>query len=162
MKKKLKLFSSFHFTDDWLYEVNDSYDHTKLRTYKKFKKNFKCEPYLNIPNVKVRTALAQFRMSAHHLAIETMRYNGTAAHLRLCTQCNQVEDEMHHLLQCAKHSVLRSKLLSRAKEIIPRFERLDQEKKFIQLMSTQDHTLLYEIGSYLIQAANSQEITHAP
>ncbi len=153
MKKKLKLFSSGHYTDDWLYDVNDTYDHPKLRTYKLFKRDFKFEPYLYIPNVKIRIALAQFRMSSHHLAIERMRFNNTPVHLRLCTECQQVEDELHHLLQCKKHSSIRTKMLDKANNIIPRFERLDDEKKFVSLMSSKDPKLLYEIGCYLVLSA---------
>ena len=105
--------------------------------------------------MKIRTALAQFRMSSHHLAIERMHFNNTPVrvHLRLCIKCQQVDNELPHLLQCRKHSSIRTKMLDKANNIIPRFERLDDEKKFVSLMSSKVPKLIYEIGCYLVLSA---------
>ncbi len=155
VKRVVKLYTSLHYSEDCFYEVNDTYDNPKLRTYRLFKSKLQFEPYLNIPNVKVRTALAQFRMSAHHLAIETMRYNGTPVHLRLCNVCNEVQDELHHLFQCSKHSNIRTQMLDKENEVIPSFVTLNDNDRFVAMMSTKDCNLLYLIGSYLNQADNS-------
>ena len=50
--------------------------HNKLRSYNKFKKIFKTEPYLvNQSLYKYQKILAKFRLSTHRLRIETARYN---------------------------------------------------------------------------------------
>jgi hypothetical protein len=58
-----------------------------------------------IGNFEHRRCLTKLRISAHHLHIETGRYQGIPPHQRLCEQCDsgEVEDEIHvkHLL-CSK------------------------------------------------------------
>ncbi len=90
----------------------------KLRTYSLFKTLFQIETYLlsqEINGAHMR-ALARFRTSNHTLAIEKGRHTipPTASHHRYCIQCNsgEVEDEIHFLLTCTKHAILRERLLN--------------------------------------------------
>ena len=53
--------------------------------------------------------LIRFRTGAHHLAIETGRWQKKARSLRVCTKCTNgcVEDELHLLFECPAYSHLR-------------------------------------------------------
>ena len=83
----------------------------KLRTYNKFKSNMKQEKYLNIKNFKLRSSMAQFRLSAHKLEIEKGRFISNTyipPKERLCKECNmnECEDEKHFLLHCPLYTNL--------------------------------------------------------
>ena len=76
-----------------------------LRTYCKFKKEFKFEMYLYlIKDPKLRKCLSRFRLSSHKLQIEMGRhcYPKKPEEQRICKLCNlnEVESEIHFLLQC--------------------------------------------------------------
>ena len=66
------------FIQDWFVRINKpewKKGSNKLRTYKLFKENFQFEYYLTaVATVKYRIALTSIRVSCHHLAIETSRY----------------------------------------------------------------------------------------
>ena len=66
------------FIQDWFVRINKpewKKGSNKLRTYKLFKENFQLEYYLTaVTTVKYRIALTSIRVSCHHLAIETGRY----------------------------------------------------------------------------------------
>ena len=76
----------------------------KLRTYKLFKENLQLEYYLTaVAIVKYRIALTWIRVRCHRLAIETGLYQKPTylpINRRLCTLCNQVEDEIHLVCIC--------------------------------------------------------------
>ena len=59
-------------------------------------------PYLNLSLPKnVRRDMARFRMSSHHLHVETGRWQGAPVHDRICALCGgPVQDEKHVLLEC--------------------------------------------------------------
>ena len=84
--------------------------HNKLRSYNKFKKIFKTEPYLiNQSLYKYQKILAKFRLSTHRLRIETARYNSKNNYVPpediLCPNCHlhKVEDEEYFLIECPKY-----------------------------------------------------------
>ena len=88
----------------------------KLRTFRKIKKHFECEKYLNeISNFKYRQAVTKLRISAHKLTVETGRYNNVPYNDRLCRLCelNEVGDEHHFLMSCTnmKFIDLRTKFI---------------------------------------------------
>ena len=58
----------------WANNIPDYDTQPKLRTYCMFKHDIKLEPYLSLILPKHRQAIAKFRCSAHHLAIETGRH----------------------------------------------------------------------------------------
>ena len=65
---------------------------------------FKFQPYLEkVTTRKFRVALSKLRMSSHRLMIEAGRWNRphrTPRGQRICTVCNQLEDEYHFLFEC--------------------------------------------------------------
>ena len=79
-------------------EINDSNSNPKLRTYKLFKTDLRCEPYLNsnFP-MYVYRSIACFRLSSHNLKIELGRHKRPyiPADERFCNRCSSglVEDE---------------------------------------------------------------------
>ncbi len=157
MNQKLKKCSYEDFRTSWLSEINNSDKQPKLRTYKKFETEFKMESYLNLQNVKLRTAIARFRLSAHNLRIETGRHTKpyTPVEKRLCLKCNSnnIQDEEHHLMLCEAFSEVRMPLLSVAAQHITSFNDMSQQDKFISIMNSQSNELIAALGTFLIQAS---------
>ena len=98
------------FDRHWLDQVNqvktgtDGLDHNKLRTYKIIKGSIAPEPYIDcVRNRNQRKFLSRFRLSAHCLDIERLRYTNIPVSERTCRSCtNQspaqprpVDDEFH-------------------------------------------------------------------
>ncbi len=156
MKTMVKKSSIDNFEKSWFTDINDVNKQPKLRTYRKFKNKFCFEPYLNLYSVSLRTAISRFRLSAHHLAIETGRHTKpfTPAEKRLCLVCNNgfVQDEMHHLLICAPLEVYRKPLLECASENIPKFNVLSASEKFDEIMKSANNDILIQLGTFLIRA----------
>ncbi len=160
MKAKIKVLSFDNFEKNWASDINDCDKQPKLRTYKNFKTEFRFEPYLNLYSVSLRTAISRFRLSAHHLAIETGRHTKplTSAEKRFCLVCNNgsVQDEVHHLLICEPLQDLRKPLLESARLCISKFNDLSISAKFVEIMKSANSDLLKHLGTFLIKA--DQEI----
>ena len=95
-----------------------------------------CRPYLT------DFVFVEVRYSDHVLMIETGRYRTPVIPRasRFCPHClNKVEDEQHFLTDCVAYD--RSALMARFSEHCPQFERLDNDDKFIYLMSQEDEEL---------------------
>ena len=166
VKYKLKLrFNCFWKRNIQSHPKNENNDSTggKLRTYKKFKMIRNQEPYLNVvKNPKIRSILAQFRTSSHKLKIETGRYERTwnselsrftniPPEKRLCSLCNlgAVEDEIHFLLSCSKYKDLRYQFLLEIDKNCPNFNNLDDEGKFVWIMSAEDNNTIMLLAKFL-------------
>ena len=86
---------------------------TKLRTYVKYKHDFKLEPYVTKLYFKNRQELSRLRLSDHKLKVEVGRYTKpkTPSEDRTCTFCpNSVENEYHFLITCPMYKEEREKL----------------------------------------------------
>ena len=105
----------------------------KLRAYKLFKENFQLEYYLTaVATVRYRIALTKIRVSCHRLAIETGRYQKPTSlpiNQRLCTLCNQVEDEIHLICICGRNAHLIIEFLALCKVYTLYFSSCYQKKK---------------------------------
>ena len=129
-----------------------------MRTYKTFKNVFKEETYLTIANYEMRRKLAQFRLSAHKLAIETGRYNGKNRYVppedRLCQSCNgqKMEDEQHFLLGCPKYEPLREMLFKVVSNKNQHFIQYNEHQKFVWLMLNEDIDVLKSTAHFIIEA----------
>ena len=88
----------------------------KLHTYSKLYDEYSHQTYLiyAIPK-SVTKELAKLRISAHDLLIERGRYfrPKLPREQRLCTECNEIEDELHFMLFCTKFKDLRASLLGK-------------------------------------------------
>lgn len=126
----------------------------KLRTYYHFKPFFKREIYLDtIKNVKILKCFAQFRLSAHQLAIERGRYKNVLAKDRLCKYCqaNEVEDEVHFSMKCSFYKKQRENLFSMVSRSSKYFMDLSPENKFIWLMTNEDTDIIDNLASYVYE-----------
>ncbi len=120
------------FESEWLKSISDIDANPKLRTYCRFKSVLELEPYLGLTIPNHRKALAKFRCSAHHLAIETGRHHKPKQPLekRLCPTCNTLEDEQHHLITCLKNKTAHIELFNTARSYIDNFNDMDASSKF--------------------------------
>ena len=127
---------SDQFIQDRFVRINKHEDKKaskKLRTYKLFKENFQLEYYLiAVATIKYRIALTRIRVSCHRLAIETGRYQKPTSlpiNQRLCTLCNQVEDEIHLVCICKRNAHLRMEFLAFCKVYTLYFSSCHQKRK---------------------------------
>ncbi len=118
--------------------------------------NFQMEQYLSLQNKNYRIAIARFRMSSHHLAIEIGRHSRpkTPEEKRLCPKCKDIQDELHHLLICSSLADLRKPLLNSAAQCINNFGTLSLEKQFSEILECTDNNLLTQLAIFLRQADN--------
>jgi hypothetical protein len=99
------------YTNQWRLYIENS---SKLRTFSKIKKQFSLESYLLHLPLKMRRNFTKLRVSSHHLACETGRYNRPVIPFekRICQFCylNNVESEMHFVVECPFYIVERENL----------------------------------------------------
>ena len=121
-------------------ERKNVHNGNKLRTYRKFKYDFKSEEYLvNFKNRKNRFIFSRLRCSAHRLLIETGRYSRPKIPVeeRICTKCDlkQVEDEYHLIRICKLYERIRTDLDINISEIEETYVHMSDSQKFVYLMS---------------------------
>lgn len=91
-------------------------DANKLYTFSKIYNHFTCQTYLSFGLSKALTKeLSKLRISVHDLMTEKGRYFRPVIprNQRLCSSCEQVEDEIHFVLFCNKFRDLRTLLFER-------------------------------------------------
>ena len=113
----------------------------KLRTYRLFKNVFRREDYLQqCTNTVHRSAYTRFRLSAHRLNIETLRYSKPRIlpEDRLCSNCtlNVCENEFHFLMICNAYDDIRKPFFEAMSLKYNYFSTLSSEDKFIWLCSS--------------------------
>ena len=160
--KQLTSVLKSKFDRHWIDKVNeikttgsDPTDHNKLRTYKSLKSSFTCEPYITlVRNRNQRSSLTRLRVSAHNLAIESGRKTRpiTPIEQRIClyckpetnnqtptgqtqTQTSSLDDEFHFLIKCQHFAIKRNCLFGKMSSIIPGFNNLSDELKFVKLLT---------------------------
>ena len=86
---------------------------SKGRSYKLFKENLECEPYLKILSKSSYIPLIKFRTANHKLPVEIGRWENIPHAERKCTLCNKndIGDEFHYLLVCPYFATERTRLL---------------------------------------------------
>ena len=100
-------------------------------------------------------AIARFRTSSHNLAIETGRHhkpNPIPVSERLCSTCNVVEDEIHHLISCKIFVDTRKNLFQFCSENCPDFHTMSENAKFNYIISSKCEILLSKVGEFLLKA----------
>ena len=114
---------------------------SKLRTYSLLKSKIGYEKYLSqIRNIKHRTILTKFRLSNHKLEIETGRFRRVNKNLRNCPFCPEnVEDEMHFLLQSKTLKPLREKLYRDLEILNANFTNSMETNIFITLLTNPNY-----------------------
>ena len=141
-----------HYLELWTKQAH-SLKEGKLRTYLKIKTNFGYENYLSIiKNFEQRRRLSKLRISAHKLQIEIERYQGTLRENRICCRCTsgQVEDEIHYLLHCTRHTNHREIFTTYLTSECQNFQNLDDKCKLIWILNNEDPTILRYLCQYLL------------
>ncbi len=159
-KKNMK--SSFH--NYWHKQISTNLSihgkdgGNKLRTYNKFKYCIKYESYLNLNDYEKRRKIAQMRISAHKLKIETDRFSGKnqykAPEYRTCDHCNlnKIEDEFHFIIECPMYKQLRDNLFTTISGVNYHFINYNSMNQFIWIMTNEDHRILNKFGDFVIGA----------
>ena len=124
----------------------------KLRTYRTFKNTYITEPYVHITSItqkKFKSAYAKFRCGVAPTNIELCRYGLARIPVeeRVCSHCNEVEDELHVLMHCPLYDDIRNELTLSVNNINPSYQELSMQEKFIQLVS---NPLFYRVVSKAI------------
>ena len=102
----------------------------KLRTY--------IYTYVRIiAQKKFRSAYAKFRCGVAPINIELCRYGLARIPVeeRVCSHCNEVEDESHVLMYCPLYDDIRDQLTLSINDINPSLQDSSVQDQFIQLMS---------------------------
>ncbi len=120
--KTLDQVLTTYYNENWQNQLNRQQairgpGQNKLRTYRLFKHEPKCEQYVKIimPK-KYRSALAKFRAGVAPIRIETGRYENPPlpAEERICQFCdiNEPETEEHVLIRCTQYNDIRNELMT--------------------------------------------------
>ena len=152
VKKLIKTIIKRKFIDNWKESLNDTTKNPIVRTYKLFKYNFTLAHHLiQVRNSKYRIAISKFRCSSHLLAIERGRHTKPKTDIcnRICYHCNIIEDEFHFLINCPLYDQERRNLFISVQSQYPNLLYLDNENKFILLLTSNDPQLLTSLGKYL-------------
>jgi len=159
-KKNCKQIMNNTFINNWTRELNNIEKNPILRTYCNIKTSFKMEPYLRkVKNVKYRNAICKLRSSSHNLEIERGRHCKPSRPVRdrLCSTCNVVEDEIHFITNCKLYNYERAKLFVKISTVIPEFELMPVNEKFIFLMCCDNEQVLTWVGKFIYQAFEKRD-----
>ena len=141
------------FLKAWFHEKDNGSG--KLDTYFSYKSMLQKEKYLETNNIEVRQILCRFRISSHHLRVETERHknNSRERSQRICKFCSQndINDEPHFLIKCAFYNGLREELYTKIQNYCKNFIKLENEFK-VWLMPTENIFLAENLGHFLIQS----------
>ena len=120
-----------------------------MRSYRLYRAALQMEKYLYLP-LHLRATITKFRLSCHSLEIETGRYARPYLPPKeiICRICNVMEDEEHFLLCFPRTQSLPEygPFLNTCVESIRSFNNLSINNKFVSIMSSQDHMLIYHLG----------------
>ena len=139
-------------------KLQDVINNPILRTYKRFKHEFKYEDYLVcVRNPKYRKTLTKFRTSSHTLEVERGRHTNpiTPVEQRNCNVCHVFEDECHFLLCCHIFADVRHDFLRRIQNKYPNFATLDHMEKFTFLCKIKTPKLIHgQQNSFIMLCTN--------
>lgn len=132
----------------------------KLRTFCLFKKEFKCENYVQMISKPLSSTYCKLRISAHKLYIERGRYTKpkTPIEKRLCLFCNlnEVEDEFHFLMKCDLYSQLRSPFLDKLRLFLD-IDKLNDRELFFFLLQSQEHDVIKDLTHFVSKSFEKRE-----
>ena len=126
-----------------------------LRTYSLFKNDFFKEHHLeSITDFRYRTEFTKLRCCSHALEIERRRYQNPKVpkDLRLCLECQVVENEEHFVTNCSINEAERRLLYSKISCKVARFYTLSDFDKFLDLLTNNDPQILTWFGKFVHQS----------
>lgn len=116
----------------------------KLRTYRLFKDDYKCENYVTLLLPKsLRSFVAQLRCGVLPLRVETGRFRNLPVEDRLCIFCdlNEVETEIHFCFVCPLYSCIRILFYNSIYRLCPEFMAMDHTNK-LKVMFTDKRLIM--------------------
>ncbi len=125
----------------------------KLRTFKLFKKDCETSVYVKgCMNKCQRSLLAKFRCGILQLKVETGRFERIELEKRICMLCErkEIETEFHFLINCDLYKDQRNMLYTKANDKYKHFHDMDDQAKFIYLMTE----CQYYVAKYIESAWN--------
>lgn len=136
----------------------DGKSSNKLKMYSKVKTCYSVEPYLvNSLPVTITRAIAKLRISAHNLEIEKGRRqtNYVLPQDRLCKCCsmNEIEDEIHFIVNCPSYDSIRSRTLALCFDI----DRLTPTETLTKLFCSEEHGVLLRLGNFIVESFKLRE-----
>ena len=144
-KQKLSKSVREEFDTQWKIQIATF---PKADSYRLFKNNVKYENYLtDIRNRKQRVSFSKYRLSDHCLMVEKGRHIKPIIprNERFCPSCpTEVEDEIHFITQCTAYNN-RPNLFNKIESDVPNFLNMDNQEKFIFLMSQENKLLMQDI-----------------
>ena len=132
----------------WIHSLCNS---QKLEFYNVFKDSYTPSIYLDVtrknPN---RKTLVKPRISNHKLNIETGRCDKISRCDRIFPVCSlDIEDEIHFLFDCAKHSSIRDDVFNKIANRIPNYKHITISTLIIQLMNSTDYYRNKQLVQYV-------------
>ena len=157
-KNKIKKICQENYDKYWCLGITES---PKAISYKKFKTTVYLEKYLSyVINIKHKIALTRFRLSNHNLLIEKGRHfrPKIERNERKCFLCkDDVEDESHFITKCPLYSNERVLLYDSLKYNSRFFEQLNDEQKFIFIMTNENKKVMVELARFVFNAMKVRE-----
>lgn len=144
---RTRLFDKYK--KEWQNEISTL---SSLDNFVKFKHEHGLEDYFSVVKDKRHlTALCQFRLRSHNLAIETGRHSKTPRERRLCIYCNseEIEDEVHFLLFCSFYDELR-------RPLIPLISELNTHDAFVFLLHSTAPNITRSVAKFIYLAFNKR------
>ena len=144
--------------------LNDTDNSPILRTYILIKEQFETESYISlIDDFKLRRAIAQIRLSSHHLQVELGRHckPKIPSDKRFCKCCNSkmIDDEMHFMLNCTLCQEERITLFSNLLVIEPGiFQSSNPEEVFISLFNSCNQKSLFYIATFIRKCMKKRKL----
>ena len=162
-KLEVKTITKNIFIQKWTADLQNVALNPSLRTYNLFKKNFVTEPYLSlIKKPKYLIAFSRFRAGSHILEVERGRYTNprTPINQRLCIICQELEDELHFLIECRIYENERTLLFNKIYAVYPFLFELDRREKFTFMMSNTNEKVLSWVGKFIYHSMKTRADYH--
>ena len=85
--------------------------------------------------------------------IEVGRYSNVPRNQRFCNKCNSgsIGDEIHFLINCDKFLNDRKTFFELVENNVQNFSNLNDEQKFIYLLTSENIPVLNAIGKYILK-----------
>ena len=163
LKSKFNTALDDKFIRGWTCQINNRNENPILRTYAKFKSNFKTEPYLTSLRVKRNQMnIARFRVSSHQLAIEKGHHQLPVIppHERLCHYCTKgkVDDELHFLLQCDFNEQDRRSFFNSISGYQDNVYAVDENELFKSIMGSHVPQVLFALGKFISEGFKKRKL----
>ena len=139
-------------------KIRNLTENNKIHLYKILKQNEnEMEYYLSHPDKNIRQYFVKFRISEHKLLIEKGRYLKIPRNKRLCTNCNEIDNEFHFFFNCEINNSVRNMLYQSMTDFFPNFIDLNNEEKLIKILNPSTPMQIRTVASFIKQSLELRE-----